>query len=232
MIAIIPARGGSKGVPRKNVRSVNGKPLIAYTIEAAIAASTVDRVIVSTDDEEIASIACQYGAEVPFMRPDELATDSARAADAYLYTVERLERECGISVDKFIVLLPTAPLRTAEDIDAAVAIMRNNDATTVVSMAEAEIPPAWYYSVREDGSVRNAGFEKANEVANRQDNQTYLVPNGAIYILDHNLLKNTKSYYDDTTMPYVMPASRSVDIDTEEDLAFARYLLSLRIVEE
>lgn len=111
MIAIIPARGGSKGLPRKNVKEMCGKPLIAYTIEAALAAKSIDRVVISTDDDEIAAVAMQYGAEVPFMRPAELASDTAMAVDNYIYTIDRLEKEWNIKIDSFVVLQPTSPLR-------------------------------------------------------------------------------------------------------------------------
>jgi len=115
MIAIIPARGGSKGLPGKNIRPLNGKPLIAYAIEAALKAKHIDRVIISTDDEEIARVAVEYGAELPFMRPAELASDTAMAIDNYIYTIGRLEEEGGKPIDAFVVLQPTSPLRIAED---------------------------------------------------------------------------------------------------------------------
>ena len=126
MIAIIPARGGSKGLPGKNIRPLLGKPLIAYAIESALGARSIDRVVVSTDDPEIAAVARRFGGEVPFMRPEELATDTAAAVDNYIYTVDRLAREGGSAIDSFAVLLPTAPLRTSEDVDKAVAQKNGN----------------------------------------------------------------------------------------------------------
>lgn len=124
MIAIIPARGGSKGLPGKNIKFLNGKPLIAYTIEAALKAKHVHRVIISTDDLEIADTAKKYGAEVPFMRPEYLATDDALAIDVYKYTLSRLSETEGTIITDFMVLQPTSPLRTATDIDKAITIFK------------------------------------------------------------------------------------------------------------
>lgn len=117
MLAIIPARGGSKGLPGKNIKKLMGKPLIAYTIEAALNSSAINRVIVSTDDDKIASVAKQYGAEVPYIRNSELASDSASAIDVYIDAIQRLEIEN--RTDPFMVLLPTVPFRTSENIDEA-----------------------------------------------------------------------------------------------------------------
>ena len=122
MLAIIPARGGSKGIPRKNIKFLDGKPLIAYTIEAALQAKSVNKVIVSTEDQEIAEIAKKYGAEIPFMRPKKFATDTSSAPDVYIYTIRQLEKILNKKIEAFIALLPTSPLRTGRDIDRAVKI--------------------------------------------------------------------------------------------------------------
>ena len=141
MIAIIPARGGSKGIPNKNIKQLSGKPLIAYTIEAAKNAKSLKKIILSTDDQEIAKIARNYGVEVPFMRPKELATDDALAIDNYIYTIERLNSKLREPYESFVVLQPTSPLRTALDIDNAVRIFRENNADSVVSVSEAPYCP-------------------------------------------------------------------------------------------
>ena len=117
MIALIPARGGSKGLPGKNIKSLCGKPLIAYTIQAALNASGINQVVVTTDSEEIAEISRQYGAEVPFLRPKELAEDTSSAVDVYLHAIDFLQKKTGKEIQKFMVLLPTAPLREAKDIE-------------------------------------------------------------------------------------------------------------------
>lgn len=232
MIAIIPARGGSKGLPGKNVRELNGKPLIAHTIEAALKARQIDRVIVSTDAPEIAEVAREYGAEVPFLRPKDLATDTSQAADVYLHAVERLMQDGSGRIEKFMVLLPTAPLRTEKHIEDALKSFWEEGAETLVSMKEAEVPVTWYYEKSGDGRVRNAGFGDGNALGNRQVNQTYYVPNGAIYILDYKLLKEKRTYYSDNTVAYVMSARDSVDIDTLFDFEVAQYFMRQAEAEE
>lgn len=226
MIAIIPARGGSKGLPGKNIKLLNGKPLIAYTIEAAKNASGIERVIVSTDDKEIAKVAKQYGAEVPFKRPEELSGDTASAVDVYLHVIDYLRENESLQIDKFMVLLPTAPLRTSQHIEEALDKFHKTNATTLISMTEAETPPSWYYSLNIDGTVINAGLADVNPIANRQNNQIYLIPNGAIYILDADLLQEERTYYTNSTVPYIMSKECSIDIDTLYDFKLAEFFVS------
>ena len=227
MLAIIPARGGSKGLPGKNIRPLNGKPLIAYAVEAALKSEAIDRVIVTTDDEEIAAVAKAAGAEIPFMRPAELASDTASAVDVYLHAMDFMAELEGKRRDKFMVLLPTAPLRTSAHIDAAAALFEKEQGQTLISVSEAEVPPSWYMEMNEAGRIHNAGFAvKGNVVANRQVNDTFYVPNGAIFILDYDLLKEKRTYYSDNTVGFVMDRRDSVDIDYLEDFEYAEFLLS------
>lgn len=225
MLAIIPARGGSKGLPGKNIRLLNGKPLIAYTIEAAVNSKYIDRVIVSTDSEDIAEVARQYGAEVPFMRPEELASDTAAAIDVYLHATEYVMNETGKKIEKFMVLLPTAPMRTEEHINRAVDFFNNNMASTLISVKEAETPITWYMNKDESNHISNAGFGVGNAVTNRQVNNKYYIPNGAIYILDYDLLKTKRTYYCDNTIGFEMSAEDSIDIDTLTEFKFAEMLI-------
>lgn len=224
MIAIIPARGGSKGVPHKNIRNLNGKPLIAYTIEAALNSKYIDKVLVTTDDIEIATISQKYGASVPFMRPDYLATDTASAIDVYLHAVEFVKKNFKNDISKFMVLLPTAPLRKTKHIDEAVEQFLKAKAQTLVAMKEADTPISWYYLLQKDGTVRNANFD-SNNMANRQMNKKYYIPNGAIYILDYQLLKKQRTYYSENTIPYIMSSEESVDIDTQFDFKIAEFMM-------
>lgn len=228
MIALIPARGGSKGVPGKNIKEICGKPLIAYTIEAAKNAKCIDRVIVTTDDEKIAAVAREYGAEVPFMRPAELSSDTASAIDVYLHATEFVMNETGEQIEKFMVLLPTVPLRTERHIDEAMEQFKRDGATTLLSFAEAEVPASWYHMLDEQGRVHNAGFGKGITMTNRQNNETYIVPNGAIYILDYDLLKNNRTYYCDNTVAYIMDREDSIDIDYPMDFEIARCFMEKR----
>ena len=224
MLAIIPARGGSKGLPGKNIRSLGGKPLIAHTIEAALNASSITRVICSTDSQEIADVANAVGAEIPFLRPAHLAQDTSLAIDNYIYTMDRLISE-GMSGDTYCVLLPTAPLRTAADIDGAAKVFEDKHADAVISCYEAPHPVSWHRYLDENGVLRS--FEtKLDSLANRQDEKISYLPNGAIYIFRHSILKNVRRYYTERTFPFLMAANRSVDIDTIDDFEYAEYLLS------
>ncbi len=224
MVALIPARGGSKGLPNKNILEFNGRPLIEYTIEAALKAEGIDRVIVTTDSIQIAEVAVKVGAEVPFIRPKELATDNASAIDVYLHAIEYLRQEENICIEKFMVLLPTAPLRTSVHIEEALALFEGEGADTLISMKLAETPISWYFKKNEKGRVKNAGLTTRTALENRQVNEAYYVPNGAIYILDYEVLKNNRTYYTDNTITYIMNREASVDIDTKYEFEFAEYL--------
>lgn len=224
MIAIIPARGGSKGLPGKNIRLLNGKPLIAYAIEEALKSKTVDRVVVSTDDEEIAKISLQYGAEIPFMRPEFLASDTAQAIDNYIYTIDRLERGSCYAIDAFAVLQPTSPLRVAEDIDGAIELFLQKEADSVVSYTPEAHPVTWHKYLDDEGRFVNI-FD--DNIQNRQANRASYYPNGAVYVFRTTMIRNRK-YYTDKSYAYIMPRNRSVDIDFLEDFEYAEFLLSRR----
>lgn len=228
MLAIIPARGGSKGLPGKNIKELCGKPLIAHTIEAAKKVREIDRVIVTTDSPEIAEIAKKYGAEVPFIRPKYLAEDTSLACDVYLHAVEFMQNQEKMAVDNFIVLLPTTPLRNCENIKDAIKLFAETKAKTLISMVEADVPISWYYKIDENGKIKNAGFDEQNSSNNRQDNIKYYIPNGAIYILNYKLLKEKRTYYSENTVAYIMERSNSIDIDTEYDMLYAEFMMKLR----
>ncbi len=222
MIAIVPARGGSKGLPGKNIKHLNGKPLIAYSIEAALKSSSIDRVIVSTDSQEIADIAIEYGAEVPFLRPANLASDSSNAIDSYLYTIDRLMQETGIVIDDFCVLQPTSPLRISSDIDAAVEVFSKNNADSVISFCEEHHPISWHKHIQNDGRLEDIFSDRT--LKNRQELKPTYYPNGAIYIFKSTLIRSGE-YYSDNTYSYVMPRNRSVDIDVLDDFTLAAFLI-------
>lgn len=222
MIAIIPARGGSKGLPGKNIKLLNGKPLIAYAIEAALKAKHIDRVIISTDDEEIARVAVAFGAELPFMRPAELASDMAMAVDNYIYTIDRLEKEGGVPIGAFVVLQPTSPLRIAEDIDGAIELFNEKNADSVISYTQEAHPVSWHKYVDTEGRFVDI-FD--SNIKNRQENRVSYYPNGAVYVFRTAMIRERK-YYTDRSYAYIMPRSRSVDIDFIEDFEYAEFLLS------
>jgi len=226
LIAIVPARGGSKGLPGKNIMMLNGKPLISYTIEAAIKSKNISEVIVSTDDLKIAEISKKYGASVPFIRPDYLSGDDASAIDVYLHALRYLIKERNEIINKFLVLLPTAPLRNKSHIDEAIMIFEREQAFSLVSVCEAETPPSWYYRLDENNRLFNAGFDHLKSLSNRQDSIKYYIPNGAIYILDYKGLKENRTYYSNNTIPYIMKQEDSIDIDNLNDFQFAEFLIS------
>lgn len=221
MIAIIPARGGSKGLPGKNIKLFSGKPLISHTIRAAQRSDGVSRIIVSTDTEEIANVALAEGAEVPFMRPDYLASDNALAVDTYLYTCERLMQEENSKIDEFMVLQPTSPLRTDKNIDEAINLFQTSKAETLVSVCEAPHPVEWFHTINPEGCLKPFIKEK---LKNRQEYKSFYIPNGAILILKYEYLKEYRTYYSEKTVPYIMPKEQSIDIDSLEDFEFAEYL--------
>jgi CMP-N,N'-diacetyllegionaminic acid synthase len=225
MIAIIPARGGSKGLPGKNIKSLNSMPLICYTIKAALSAVGVSRVVVSTDDKNIAYIARKCGADVPFLRPDRLSKDNSIAIDAYLFTIDKIAKEQQKKIHSFVVLLPTSPLRTSEDIDGAIEIFNKYKADSVVSVNEAEHPPEWYLNVDKNKKLVNY-LPVSNAVKNRQEFKKLYIPNGAVYIFNTELLREERLYYFNNTYPYIMPRERSVDIDDLLDFEWAEFLIN------
>ncbi len=229
MLSIIPARAGSKGLPGKNLRSLCGSPLICHTIRAALSAASISRVVVSTDDEKIAAVSRQCGAEVPFTRPPELASDDAMVMDAYLDAVDRIAEMSGATVESFVALLPTVPLRLPSDIDEAVAIFNSNEADSVISVTEAPVPLEWHRSITEDGILRDY-LPDFNATRNRQESAQSYVPNGAIYVFRTEVLRATRQYYTDKTYPYIMPRHRSADIDTLLDFKWAEFLLEKELV--
>lgn len=222
MIAVIPARGGSKGLPGKNVKMLGDKPLIAHTIVRALECPQVTRVVVTTDSEEIAEVARQYGAEVPFLRPDYLASDTARAIDAYLHCVDFLEAQDGKKIPEIMVLLPTAPLRRVEDISNAIGMFREKQADSVVSYTEEYHPIRWHKYVDEEHRLIGV-FE--DSIENRQSYRPTYYPNGSIYIFDMELLRSG-SYYSDNSYAYLMPRRYSADIDSELDFDWVEFLMS------
>lgn len=222
MLAIIPARGGSKGLPGKNIKDLLGKPLLAYTVEAAREAKGISQVLISTDDKEIAEVATRFGAECPFMRPAELATDTAKSIDTYLFTVGKMEEIKGKKIEEFMILQPTSPLRNSKHIDEAIQLFRSKDADSVVSYVEEAHPINWHRYLNEEGKLEDVFQDHA--LLNRQEYRKTYYPNGAIYIFKHELVKQG-AYYSDKSFAYVMDKKYSVDIDTQEDFDYAEHLL-------
>ena len=223
MLAIIPARGGSKGLPGKNIKLLGGTPLICHTIKAALESNLIDRVIVSTESDEIASIAKNCGAEVPFMRSIDLASDTSMVMDSYLQVVDMITKENSKPIESFVALLPTVPLRTSKDIDKAIQIFNDKNANSVISVVEASAPVYWHRSISKEGILENF-LPEFNAVKNRQELKKTYLPNGGIYVFRTEVLRSTREYYTNKTYPYIMPKERSADIDDNFDFEWARYL--------
>ena len=221
VLAIIPARGGSKGIPHKNIINLCGKPLIAYTIEAANESTYIDTVIVSTDDVDIQRISEQYGALVPFLREAKIASDEATTISVVVDAVKRLEVN-GEKFDVVILLQPTSPLRTTEEIDVAIDIFFQNNMQGIVSVNVAEVSPFLLRTI--EGSQLQRIISKSSTIR-RQDMPTYYEVNGAIYINAISDIKESLSF-NDNPIPYIMSCEHSIDIDTWDDLEKAKYYLS------
>jgi CMP-N,N'-diacetyllegionaminic acid synthase len=223
-LAVIPARGGSKGIPGKNLASAGGRPLIAWTIVAARAAQGVSRAVVSTDSPEIAEVARGLGAEIPFLRPAELATDAAPGMLPILHAIRWLEEQEGYRPDYVMCLQPTSPLRTAEDIDAALALARAKEADAVVSVAPVEHHPFWMKRVSPEGQLSDFMVPE-RPALRRQDLPLVHALNGAIYLVRREVLLAKQTWYTERTYAYVMPPERSFDVDTPWDLRIVDLLL-------
>ncbi|MDP3265885.1 MAG: acylneuraminate cytidylyltransferase family protein [Sulfuricurvum sp.] len=228
MVAIIPARGGSKGLPGKNIKDLLGKPMIAYTIEEALKSKYITDIIISTDCKEIEEVAIKYGAKSLFLRPEYLASDTAKVIDNYIYTIDRLNSEFGYKITNFVVLQPTSPLRTIEDIDGAVKLFKEKNADSVVSYTEEYHPIEWHRYIADDGKFENIFEEK---LLNRQDIKKSYFPNGAVFVFNYDLIKQNK-YYSKNSYAYIMPRSRSIDVDTIDDFELVAYYMSKNIQKE
>lgn len=227
VLAVIPARGGSKGIPRKNIAPLGGMPLIAWTIAAARNATSISRVIVSTDDDEIAQVSTAHGAEVPFVRPPKISGDTAPALPVIQHAVDWLASNAQWQADAVAYLQPTSPFRTAADIDAAVAIMHERDADTVVSVVEVphNMSPTSLMEQREGWLAFAAPPEQRQ--FRRQTKEKLFARNGPAILLNRRSVIGRNELYGERIAAYVMPRLSSLDIDEPEDLAIAEALLPL-----
>ena len=217
-LGIIPARGGSKGVKQKNVRQLAGRPLIAHTVEAATEATHLDRTIVTTDDTEIRHVAREYGAEAPFLRPPELATDDAAMEPVVEQAISYLENEEEYTCSGVVLLQPTSPHRNANDIDRAIERHRTSAATTVISVFEDH---SYRWRPQGDGAEQ---LNHTGDASRRQDKTAEYVENGAIYIVDTEHFRAHGDFRSGTVELFEMPERRSIDVDTEFDFWLAEQL--------
>jgi N-acylneuraminate cytidylyltransferase len=218
VLALITARGGSKGIPGKNVRLVGGKPLIAWSVEAALASRSVDRVVLSSDDDSIMETARRYGCDVPFKRDAALATDESSSLDVVMDALQRCP-----GYEWIVLLQPTSPLRTAADIDGAIDRCVTTGAPACVSICEALQSPYWMYMQREG---RLMPVIAGPEIQRRQDLPPVYVLNGAVYVARTDWFLSHRLFVTEQTVGYEMPESRSVDIDDMADLVRVDSILS------
>jgi len=223
ILGLIPARGGSKGVPRKNIRIVLGKPLIAWTIEAAKTCPLLNRVIVSTDDEEIAHVSREFGADVPFVRPRELAQDSTPDLPVCRHALQWLAEHDGFSPDIVVWLRPTAPLRTSYDIEDAINLLCESNVDCVRSICVAEHHPYWMYRLEND--ILIPLMEDVTVPANRQTLPEVYRLNGAVDVIRTESIPESGHLFSGSICGFVMPIERSIDIDQEIDLLISELLL-------
>jgi CMP-N,N'-diacetyllegionaminic acid synthase len=223
VLAIIPARGGSKGIARKNIRVVAGKPLIAWTIEEAIKSRFIDRVIVSSDDREIIEISRELGADVPFVRPQEMAKDDTPTITPIVDLLNRLSD----SYDYSVLLQPTSPLRTVQDIDECIQICFNENAKACVSVMEVDRHPYKMCTIQQDRMIQPF-FESVDWNTRRQELPEIYVTNGAVYVTKVEVLLNEKTFHPHKTASYIMSKECSFDIDDEVDIHICETLLNVR----
>lgn len=222
ILGIIPARGGSKGVPRKNIKLIGDKPLIAYTIGAA-ANSKLTRTVVTTDDEEIANVAMRWGGDVPFFRPAELATDLANAVAVMQHALQITEEQEGKQYDAIMMLQPTTPFRRTEDIDKAIDILESTGADSVISVVDVDGHHPARMKYVEEGKIIDPPFCEAYENQPRQELKKIYIKNGAIYLTRRRtLLKN--SFKGDDCRALIMPVQISANIDNVHDFRYAEWM--------
>ena len=230
IVGFIFARGGSKGVPEKNIRLLAGKPLIAYAIETAFQSEFVDRVVVSTDDERIAKIALEFGAEVPFIRPTELARDDSPELLAWKHAVKFvMEENRRKELDVFVSIPPTAPLRTVEDIDNCIHSFLDNDIDVVITVKNTSRHPSFnIVSVNENGYTTLVS-PPSKTISRRQDVSPVYDMTTVAYVANPQFIMEAKSIFEGKVKSVIIPEERAVDIDTELDFQFAEYLITNRM---
>ncbi len=222
ILAIIPARSGSRGLKDKNIKLLNGKPLIAYTIKAAQKSKIFEDIVVSTDSKQYAEVALQYGASIPFLRPDSLATDTTTSTEVILHALDKL-KEQGKTYDCFMLLQPTSPLRNEEDIIKSIDLLLEKNANVIVSVCECEHSPIFTKQLDTDHKLD--GFLNNIKGSRRQDIEPYYRLNGAIYLSDVAYFNKYRYFYSHKSYAYIMKKTNSIDIDDLNDFMFAEYLL-------
>jgi len=229
IFCFIFARGGSKGVPGKNIRNLGGKPLIAYSIEVALSSSLIERVFVSTDDLEIAKVAEKYGAEVPFMRPGHLAQDDSPEWLAWQHAIREINSQQGVEkIDIFVALPATAPLRNVGDIDACINAFINTETDIVITVKNAARHPSFNMVVLDDNNFARLVMPMSKAVHRRQDTALVFDMTTVAYVSRPDFILNATSMFEGRVTAVAIPDERALDIDTVLDFQFAEFLMSKR----
>jgi len=229
ILAIIPARGGSKGLPGKNIKPIFGKPLIGWTIEQARKSKYITEIFVSTDSQEIADIAETFGVTVPELRPTELASDTSTSASFVIYTIEKLRKE-GKEFDYFLLLEPTSPLRKNEDIDSAIELaFANPERNSVVSLGEIHMEhPMIAKKIDENGNVMPF-IEQKTILTHRQETDKAYFPYGVVYLVKTNHFMKTKKFYEESSLPYFIERWQCYEVDDIYDFLCIEAILKYQI---
>ena len=217
ILGVIPARGGSKGVPNKNIKILDGKPLIAYTIESSLRSEELDRIIVSTEDEEISKIAIQYGADVPFLRPKELSQDNTPTIDVLIDLVKKLIKK-GEHYDTVCILQPTVPFRSTEDVSKAIKVFKGSSTDSLVSVKEVpdKYNPSWCFLENDSGYLQTATGEPTL-ITRRQNLSKAFYRDGSIYLVRTEILLEKESLYGENIGYTILDNKYYVNIDTFSD---------------
>lgn len=220
VLAIIPARGGSKRIPRKNIKLLAGKPLIVWTIEEAIKSKYIDRLILSSEDEEVIKVAKNYGCEVPFKRPNELAQDDTPGIEPVIHAINTIPER----YNYVCLLQPTSPLRKVIHIDECIKRCVSNNSDSCISVTEVNEHPYWMYEIDSEDKMKSLFLEKEINT-NRQQLPKVFVLNGAVYVAKIDILVKTRKFVTKDTLSYIMDKNKSVDIDTELDWKIAENII-------
>jgi N-acylneuraminate cytidylyltransferase/CMP-N,N'-diacetyllegionaminic acid synthase len=228
ILAIIPARGGSKGLPGKNIKEMCGKPLIAWSIEHAQKSKYVDEIFISTDSQEIADVAEKYGAPCPELRPAELARDTAPSSEFIVYTLEKMKKE-GKPFDYFILLEPTSPLRDVEDVDKSIEMLIDSPVSeSCVGVAmSGTVHPAFMVVVGEDGYLK--ALEPDKQTLRRQDLPDVFFFEGSVYVSEVEAYLKKRTFYHDKTLPYIVPEWKSHEVDDFVDFTIIEAIMKLKL---
>ena len=224
-IVLICARGGSKGLPGKNIKPLNGIPLIGWSINIAKQIDRVSRIIVSTDSEEIAKVALKYGAEVPFMRPKELAQDDSPEWLVWRHAIKYVESHEGEDIDAIVVLPVTAPLRSVKDVDTCIDLFEEGGVDSVITVSEANRSPYFNMTVNDDSGYASLVISPENQIIRRQDAPEVFDMTTVAYVVNTNAVKLSNGVFKGKVKSIVIPQERSIDIDTLLDFKIAECLI-------